>query len=132
MVIETMKNDAHCSEEVGEEEDQILDKAYRKIVRNGNVLDPSKNQHMRIEEELARTAIKERYRIPCPVWTCGGFMRRMEKRPTKEEERSGEDYDGDWKTPDLVCSNCKTRYRVISKKKKASPSPQHKDIGGIK
>ena len=49
--------------------------------------------------------------IKCPVWQCGGIMKSVERNPpegSKDEWADG--YDGDWQTPDLVCTNCGANY----------------------
>jgi hypothetical protein len=58
----------------------------------------------------------------CPVYQCGGLMVCKERKVPKDFDK-GENYpdgyDGDEKTPDLVCSNCKAVYQFwgISKKR---------------
>ena len=53
--------------------------------------------------------------IKCPLNQCGGIMQYKERIPP---EKDLEEYDGDWQTPDLVCSNCGAIYQFQRFKKK--------------
>ena len=55
-------------------------------------------------------AIKIIDEIPfkCPMWQCGGIMKSKE-RPLPNSDPK--EYDGDWQSPDLICSNCKAIYQ---------------------
>ena len=53
--------------------------------------------------------------IKCPLNQCGGIMQGKERIPP---EKNLEEYDGDWQTPDLVCSNCGAIYQFQRFKKK--------------
>jgi len=53
--------------------------------------------------------------IKCPLNQCGGIMQCKERRPP---EKDLDEYDGDWQTPDLVCSNCGAIYQFQRIKKK--------------
>lgn len=53
--------------------------------------------------------------IKCPLNQCGGIMQCKERKPP---EKDIEEYNGDWQTPDLVCSNCGAVYQFQRFKKK--------------
>ena|SRR3990167_6892720 len=53
--------------------------------------------------------------IKCPLNQCGGIMQCKERILPKKDL---EGYDGDWQTPDLVCSNCGAIYQFQRFKKK--------------
>jgi hypothetical protein len=46
----------------------------------------------------------------CPVYQCGGFMKRVVRRPPKGFNYDDE-YLGDEHTPDLVCGNCSAHFK---------------------
>ena len=48
----------------------------------------------------------------CPIWQCGGRMDARERKPpvklAKDEDM---EYNGDWQSPDLICSQCGAIYQ---------------------
>lgn len=78
-------------------------------------------------------AVYSSFPTKCPIWQCGGTMKHVERRPPKGMDPSDpQEYDGDFQTPDLVCTNCGGVYRFSGFKKRrpkssslrTSPSPQ--------
>jgi hypothetical protein len=62
-------------------------------------------------QEQAIKILEGMWRIPCPVWQCGGFMNTVEREmPQDFADEHSDGYPGSFQEPDLVCENCGTTY----------------------
>jgi len=62
--------------------------------------------------------------IKCPIWQCGGIMQTKERKLPNNDPL---EYDGDWQTPDLICSNCGAIYQFQGFKKKRTKKEAKQD-----
>jgi hypothetical protein len=69
--------------------------------------------------DVISEAIISQVPIKCPVYQCGGFMIAKDRKRPKDFIES-EHYDGDEQTPDLICVNCKARYKFDGFRNKKS------------
>ena len=102
-----------------------------RIVRWKQNWKPYKNLKEEIKDYDREWADKILDNLPfkCPVYQCGGFMVTKERKLPKdfdEGENYPDGYDGDEKTPDLVCTNCKAVYQFRRFKNANKETPKKK------
>ena len=78
---------------------------------------PYKKLALEEKEQDRKWADKILDNVPmkCPINQCGGIMQCKER---KSPDKDLEEYNGDWQSPDLFCSNCGAIYQFQKFKKK--------------
>jgi hypothetical protein len=80
---------------------------WKKLWKPYSKLTPEQKEQDRVWAQ----EIIDQMPFKCPVWQCGGIMHAVERKPPKDFlEGNGDDYEGDFQTPDLVCENCRAVY----------------------
>ena len=119
----------HWSREIARRLEQWCNDDWSKLTFEDNVADQImqwkvnwklyKNLPEEIKEYDREWADKILDNLPfkCPVYQCGGIMIAKEVPYPKgmNEDDFPDGMIGDSQMPDLVCTNCKSRYRMIKK-----------------